>query len=90
MLLTALVLVAVPMGAFAVASTQHHTQPPSTAAMHRHYFEVGKRVCGAAIKKAEAQAPAGEAVGFSVAIVDGGYPKEFRHDVAAGCQAASG
>jgi hypothetical protein len=88
MLLTALVLVAVPMGAFAFASTQRQMPLPVTEAMHRHYFEVGKRQCEAAIKKAEAQNP-GSQVLVSVALTTSEYPKEFRQDVSAGCQAAS-
>jgi hypothetical protein len=75
MLLTALLLVALPMSAFAVASTQREMPLPVTAAMHRHYYEVGKRQCGAAIKKAEAQAPEGEVLGFGFAIGAGGIPR---------------
>jgi hypothetical protein len=88
-LVTALVLVVVPRAVFAVASTQRHMPLPVTAAMHYHYFEVGKRECAAAIRKAEAQAPAGQAVAAALAITTGRYPEEFRQDVAAGCQAAS-
>jgi hypothetical protein len=85
-----LVLVALPLVVLAVASTQRETFPPVTAAMHHHYFEVGKRECQAAIKKAEAQTPPGQQLlGFRVAAGVGSYPKEFRHDVGAGCQAAS-
>jgi hypothetical protein len=90
MLTVAFVLVLAPLAVFAVASTQRHMPLPVTAAMHRHYFEVGKRQCEAEIKKAEAQAPAGQAVAAAVAITTGEYPEEFRQDVAAGCQAASG
>jgi hypothetical protein len=84
------VLVVVPMGAFAVASTQQQTQPPSTEAMHHHYFEVGKSQCEATLKNAEAQQGQGQLLGFSIGITTGAYPKEFRHDVSAGCQAAPG
>ena len=87
-LIAPLVLVAVPVGAFAVASTQPQMPLPVTAAMHHHYFEIGKHQCEAAIKKAEAQASGGEAVAYSVAITTGEYPEEFRQDVSAGCQAA--
>jgi len=90
MLSVAFVLVALPLTVFAVASTQRHTTLPVTAATHRHYFEVGKRECEAEIKRAEAQAPAGQAVAAAVAITTGGYPEEFRQDVATGCQAAPG
>ena len=83
-----LALVALPLGVFAVASTQRQMPLPVTAAMHRHYFEVGYRQCEAAIKKAEAQASGGEAVAVAVAITTGEYPEEFRQDVSAGCQAA--
>jgi len=58
--------------------------------MHRHYFEIGKRQCQATLKKAEAQQGQGELLGFSIAMTTGEYPKEFRHDVAAECQAAPG
>jgi hypothetical protein len=86
-LVTALVLVVAPLAVFAVASTQRHMPLPVTAAMHHHYFEVGKRQCEAEIKKAEAQNP-GSRVLVSVALTTSEYPKEFRQDVSAGCQAA--
>ena len=89
-LIIGVVLVGGPVGALVIASTQPHTQPPSTAAMHHRYFEVGKRQCEATLKKAEAQAPTGELLGFNIAITTDEYPKEFRHDVSAGCQAAPG
>jgi hypothetical protein len=87
MLGVALVLVAVPLGAFLIASTQRQMALPVTQAMH-HYFEVGYRQCEAVIKKAEAQAPAGQAVAVVVAITTAEYPEEFRQDVSKGCQAA--
>lgn len=89
-MLTAVVLVGAPVGALAVAATQRQMPLPVTATMHHHYFEVGRRECEATLKKAEAQAPAGELLGFNIAITTAEFPKEFRHNVSAGCQAASG
>jgi len=90
--LIALMLVGAPMGAFAVASTQRHTQPPSTAALHHHYFEAGKHECEQTIKHIEAQAQGepGQLLGFRVLARVAGVPKEFRHDVSVGCEAAPG
>lgn len=89
MLLTTLVLVALPLGVLAVARSQRQMPLPVTAAMHHHYFEVGKHQCAAAINKAEAQTPSGQAVAVAVAIDTSEYPERFRQDVAAGCNAAS-
>lgn len=88
--LVSLVLVAVPLTAFVLAGVRPQTSPPVTAATHLHYFEVGKHECARTIKKIEAQAPAGQLLGFAVATTVAGVPKDFRSDVAAGCQAATG
>lgn len=88
MLAVAVMLVALPLVVFAVASTERQMPLPVTAAMHHHYFEVGYRQCEAVIKKSEAQAPAGQAVAVAIAITTDEYSEEFRQDVSKGCQAA--
>jgi hypothetical protein len=88
--LVSLVLVAVPLTAFVLAGMRPQTPPPVTAATHLHYFQVGKHECAQTIKKIEAQAPAGQLLGFRVLAGGAGVPKDFRSEVAAGCQAATG
>jgi hypothetical protein len=87
MLLTAILLVALPLVVFAVASTQRQMPLPVAQALHHHYFEVGYRQCESAIKKAEAQST-GDQLLVAVALTSSDFPTEFRKDVSAGCQAA--
>jgi hypothetical protein len=82
--------VAVPMSVAVLAATQHQTPLPVTAAMQRHYYEVGRHECEHAIKRIEAQAPPGQLLGFGVLAEEAGVPTEFRHALAAGCQSAAG
>lgn len=92
-----LVLVGVPVAAAVVATTQHQTPLPVTAAVRRHYFEVGYRQCEHAIKQiqAPAQSQRGQqllsyqvGLGFRV-DAGGGLPREFRRAAIAGCRAAA-
>jgi len=89
--LVALVLVAAPLTAIALAGTRPHTPVPVTAAMRRHYFELGRRECAQTIKQIEAQNSSGTLLGFAIAGPDGnGLQKEYRRALDAGCQAATG
>jgi hypothetical protein len=64
---------------------------PSAAALHHHYFRVGKRECASALKAAESQQGSGTLLGIGIAPIDTShYPKMYRHDVVLGCHAAGG
>jgi hypothetical protein len=78
------------MGVAVLAATQHQTPLPVTATTRRHYYDVGRRECERAIRRIEAKAQAGQLLGFAVLAGDARVPTEFRHALAAGCQAASG
>ena len=69
-----------------------------TANLHHHYFLIGKRLCAKAVRNAkqtlQPSLPQGTTLGGSfqsgvrIAIDTHRFPQQYRHDVAAGCQAA--
>lgn len=64
---------------------------PSAAAVHHHYFLIGKRECASTLKAAESQQGSGTLLGIGIAPIDTSrYAKMYRHDVVLGCHAAAG